>query len=253
VTTPERPGTEPPGSPYPQGPAGTPGGGFGYPPPGPGGYQQPGYQEQPGYQQPGYQPEAGYQQQPGYPPAGPQPTYPPQGPPSYTPPPGTPGYGAAPRRSRRSGLVALGVLVVLVILVVGGLALFRDKISGNVTELQVGDCFDEPVGATTVSDVQHHPCTEAHDGEVFLLVNDNSPSYPGADHFRAIANSQCTDSASAYIGTDYNARDDLSGGFFYPTTDSWSSGDRAVTCYLDRTDKQKLTISLKNIGTSPVR
>ena len=54
------------------------------------------------------------------------------------------------------------MLVVLIVLIVGGLAFFRDRISGDVTELQVGDCIDEPTSsASSITDVQHQPCTDA--------------------------------------------------------------------------------------------
>ena len=88
---------------------------------------------------------------------------PPPGPPdpSGQPgPPGPPSYAMpeqAPAKKSRSGLYALVVLVVLIVLIVGGLAFFRDRISGGVTELQVGDCIDEPSAATSVTDVQHQP------------------------------------------------------------------------------------------------
>jgi hypothetical protein len=51
--------------------------------------------------------------------------------------------------------------------------LLRDFISGNVGDLKVGDCFDPPALAAkdaVVKDVQHHPCSERHGGEVFSSV-----------------------------------------------------------------------------------
>jgi putative regulator of septum formation len=201
---------------------------------------------QPGYPPP---PQPGYPTQgppPGYPQPNPQPGYPPPGPPTYAQMPG------APQRTggRRSGLVALGVLVILVVLIGGALYVFRDRISGNVTELQVGDCIDEPVGSNSVSDVQHQPCTSAHDAEIVYVANDTSATYPGADHFRTVANQVCSTQATAYMNTDFDARDDIGGGFFYPTSDSWASNDRSITCYVDRTDGKKLVGSVKGLGSA---
>ena len=82
-----------------------------------------------------------------------------------------------------------------------------------MTELVIGDCFDEPAGSTTVSDVQHQPCTSAHDAEVVFIIHDTSASYPGVDAFRTAANAQCPDQATAYLGTDFNSRADIGGGF----------------------------------------
>ena len=194
----------------------------------------------------------------GYPPAGPPPGPPPGPPAGYgAPPAGPPSYAlpssTAPRAQNRRGLVIFGVLVIVLVVIVGGVFLFRDRISGNVTELQVGDCFDKPAITTdSITDIQHQPCTDPHDAEVVYVVADTSASYPGVAHFDTVANSVCTDQNSLYIATDFNARDDIGGGYFYPTSDSWDSGNKNVTCYIDRTDDQKLVGSLKGIGTGPL-
>ena len=68
----------------------------------------------------------------------------------------------------------LGAIVVIVLVVA---FVFRDRLSGNAGDLAVGDCFDAPtLDGQTVSDVQHHPCTEPHTGEVFAVVTN-----PAAD------------------------------------------------------------------------
>jgi hypothetical protein len=195
--------------------------------------------------------------QPSYPPPGPQGyTPPPAGPQGYTPPPAGPqGYTPPPpaRRSNRRGLVVLAVAVVVLVVIFGGYFLFRDQLTGNVNELQVGDCIDVPGVSTTVTDVQHHPCGEPHDAEIFALVTDPANGdYPGDDHFRGIATAQCVPAASTYLGTDFNSRDELDAGFYYPTTDSWSHGDRGIICYLYRIDGGKLTVSVHGIGDSPL-
>lgn len=200
-----------------------------YPPPGPPG-------PPPGYGAPPPGPPAGY-------------GAPPPGPPSYAMPTGVP----PAKRSRRTGLIALGVLVVIVVLIGGGLYLFRDRTTGGVTDLQVGDCIDTPAaGTTTVSDVQHQPCSDPHDAEVVYIVADTSTSYPGADHFTTVADQVCADQLSLYLATDFSAREDVDGGFFYPTSDSWDSGDKDVRCYVYRTDGLKLVGSIKGIGSSPL-
>jgi hypothetical protein len=181
---------------------------------------------------------------------------PPPGPSGYNPPPGPPSYyapPAAPPKRNRRGLVIAGALVVIVLLVIGGVFLFRDRLSGDVTDLQVGDCFDEPAsGTTSVTDVQHQPCTAAHDAEIIYIVADTSTSYPSVSYFDTVANQVCTDQATAYIGTDFNTRADINGGYFYPTSDSWDGGNKNITCYIDGPEGTKLYGSLKNIGTAPL-
>lgn len=171
-------------------------------------------------------------------------------------PPGPPSYAMAPpppAKKRRSGLYALVVLVVLIVLIVGGLAFFRDRISGGVTELQVGDCIDEPTSsAASITDVQHQPCSAPHDGEVFADL-----TYPGADGapyptltstFDDFVSTNCLPLAEAYTGRTEEeiGAAGLGYAYFYPTSDSWTqNNDRGVTCYIERADGQKMNGSVK--------
>ena len=177
---------------------------------------------------------AGYPAQPQYPPAGPE---------AYYAPPPTP-----PNRSRRTGLVAIGVLVVIIVVAVGGLAFFRNQIAGGVNDLQIGDCIDEPSEASSITDVQHRPCSDQHDGEVFYVLRDPAADdavYPGTEYFRQAAVTACLPAASVYTGTQLASSSDYDIAWFYPTSDSWSSGDRGMSCYLYRVDGTKMTGSLK--------
>lgn len=180
---------------------------------------------------------------PGAPPSG----YPPAGPPSYVQP------AASPPKKNRQGLAALIVLVVIIAVAVGGYWLFRDRISGDVNQLAVGDCIDEPSGsADNITDVQHQPCTDPHDGEVFANLN-----YPGADgapypilssSFEDFVSTNCLPLAETYTGRTLDEIDaaGLSYGFFYPTSSSWTeNNDRGVTCYLQNDDGTKLVGSVR--------
>jgi len=190
--------------------------------------------------------------EPSYPPPGPRPSYPAPGPQSGYPPPGPPTYSqmapVPPARSRRSGLVILGVLVIFVAIVGGALYVFRDRITGDVNSLQIGDCIDEPSGSDSISAVQHQPCDDPHDGEVILSITDpaaNSAPYPGADYFRTLVRNQCLPAADTYLGGSLDFSP-YSVGFFYPTSSSWTdANDRGVTCYLSRDDGSKITGSIR--------
>jgi hypothetical protein len=195
-------------------------------------------------------------------PSGPEaaPAYPPPGPAGHETPPGPPSYATVapppPKRSRRTGLVALGVLVVLVVLIVGGLALFRDRISGDVNSLQVGDCIDSPSSTSEITDVQHQPCSEPHDGEVFALptyVGADGAPYPGADAFATFVRDQCLPAVEGYTGRTLDEIDaaGLSYAYFYPTASSWTdNNDRGVTCYINKADGSKMTGSVRSSTTS---
>ena len=138
-------------------------------------------------------------------------------------------------------------IAIVAVIAIGGLV-FRDRLSGAAGDLKVGDCFDEPqTSSQTVDDVQHHPCTEAHTGEVVFVgdVSGSDAAFPGEAAFDAFALDKCKPAFLAYTGTDINAQDVLTMGYFFPLEDGWSRGDHAVTCYLARVDGKPMSISAR--------
>jgi Septum formation len=144
----------------------------------------------------------------------------------------------------QSWLIRLG----LIGLVVAGGFVFRDRLSGHVTELQVGDCFDLPAGtATEFEDVQHHPCTEPHDYEAFAELTYPAPDealYPGDIPLGRWADAGCASSFDDYVGMPFE-RSTLTFYVMTPSTDGWEKGDRVVNCVLATGSATKLTVSLK--------
>lgn len=129
-----------------------------------------------------------------------------------------------------------GLLIVIIVIVAGLAFVFRDRLSGNAGDLAVGDCFDAPtLEGQTVSDVQHHPCTEAHTGEVFAVLTNPAGSgaaYPDQTARIAFAGDQCAAPFLTYVGIamDSSALDIR---YFGPTSDGWGKGDRTFTCYVN--------------------
>lgn len=144
----------------------------------------------------------------------------------------------------RSVWVRIGIIAVIL---VAGFVL-KDFVSGNAGELSVGDCFDTPTDAIeTVTDVQHHPCTDLHDAEVFF-VGDYGPvssAEPTQDEYGTFYESSCTPAFNAYTGLDFatDTTDDM--GAFRPTSDGWTGGDHKVICYAVRADSAKMSTSIK--------
>ena len=151
--------------------------------------------------------------------------------------------GPIPVSHRRAMKILIRVALVGAVLL-GGF-LFRDRISGNAGDLQVGDCFDVPAADTNISDVQHHPCSEPHTGEV-VYVGDH-PAAKGTPFAESLlvefAGSSCLPAFDAYIGS--NSSDGLDIGAFYPVVKDWDGGDREITCYLYRVDGTSMSGSLK--------
>jgi hypothetical protein len=142
-----------------------------------------------------------------------------------------------------SALIRIGIIAAIAI---GGVVL-HDRLSSNVSELRVGDCFDVPAAASTVKDVQHHPCTEPHLYEAFAELKypaaDSTP-YPGHSVMSDWAESQCVAAFPAYVGVVYN-RSSLAISYFTPTSEGWGDGDHTVNCIVGTDPPVNLTASLK--------
>jgi hypothetical protein len=144
----------------------------------------------------------------------------------------------------RGNLIFIGILIVVGI---GGF-LFRDRLSGSAAELKVGDCFVvPPAEEQTVDDVQHHPCTDEHSGEVFF-VGKSSAAKDAAfarEDLKAEVFAICDPAFVTYTGKDSNTDPVWSYGYFIPTSESWGDGERGISCYALKIDGSTSTGSIK--------
>jgi hypothetical protein len=144
-------------------------------------------------------------------------------------------------------VASLGVRVLIVAVIVVGGIIFRDRLTGNASDLKAGDCFDTDT-ATEVKDVQHHPCTEAHTAEVVLVVNHTAAKgapYPADSEIDTWADATCVPAILSYVGptADLSA---LNYGIFYPKDSDWTDGERQMICYVMRLDLGSMTQSLRS-------
>ena len=142
-----------------------------------------------------------------------------------------------------------GLLVVLVI-AVGGF-FFRDRLESSADDLRLGDCFDVPAGEQVVEEVQHHPCNEAHTGEVIGLSDypgEGSAAYPGESRLFAFADDLCMRAFRNYTGRDPLQDPEFTWGYFYPIEEGWDEGDHEIACYLLRVDEGPMTASYRLAG-----
>jgi hypothetical protein len=166
-----------------------------------------------------------------------------------------PAYPPAPPAKKSRPWV--GILLLLIVVVgVGGYFLFRDRLSGSAADLNVGDCIDQPTGDSEITDVQHQPCNEPHDGEVFAVINHTAASgttYPLTSEFQDLVQDECIPALEAYTARSatevYAAGLDIS--FLYPSSSSWSDGDREVSCFIVKSDRSKMTGSVHAGGSTP--
>jgi len=127
-----------------------------------------------------------------------------------------------------------------------GVTLYMTRDNQSADDLSVGQCIDLPT-AVEFSTVTKRDCTAAHDAEIVLNVEftESNDSYPISLTFDRFSDDTCEPAVATYVGDAALAAEEISYGWFYPTGDSWSSGDRTVTCYAYRVDEGKLTQSVK--------
>ena len=140
--------------------------------------------------------------------------------------------------------IRIGIIAAIII---GGL-LLRPFLSGSASDLNVGDCFDVPTESVDIEDVQHHPCDQAHSGEVFYvgdLSAADGAAYPDQDSLSAEVFAICDPAFVSYTGKDSNTDPEWSYGFFYPNEEGWGDNDRQIICYASRLDGGTTSTSIK--------
>jgi hypothetical protein len=141
-------------------------------------------------------------------------------------------------------VIRIGIIAVIAI----GALVLRDRLSGNASELNVGDCFDEPTAsAATVEDVQHQPCNEAHDNEVLLVTSHpaaKDAAYPTDTDTETFVDDKCVSAYKPYTGREPATESEIGLLWYMPTEEAWKSGTRKIICYLYRLDNAKMTAPL---------
>ncbi len=127
-------------------------------------------------------------------------------------------------------------------------ALVASACSGNVFDLEVGQCFDDPDDFSEVSDVDIVDCAEPHDNEVYHLFDvADADDYPGLTVIETAATDGCLAAFDGYVGTPY-ADSVLDIRYLYPSEDTWGEGDREVICSLYNLNDEQMTGSMRNAG-----
>lgn len=159
---------------------------------------------------------------------------------------------AVARPAGRFRLLARLIIPGIIVAVLVGGFLLRDRISGDAAKLQPGDCFDDPITAgqsgAVVKEVQHHPCSEPHLFEVietFKFATSGDATFPGQTGFDSFIVEKCSVAFTTYIGIAED-QSSLSYSAYTPVESGWKSGDRDITCFLGALDGSKLTGSMKN-------
>jgi Septum formation len=157
-----------------------------------------------------------------------------------TPEPPSPAVAATAKQPGRwRAVIVIGVIVVFLAIV---LYVVRNNVSAD--DLKVGDCFNIPNG-TSIQTVEHHPCNENHNAEVVLVKDYDGATYPISLSLDSFIESNCVPAFETYVGRAIDSEPELSIGYFYPSRDSWESGDRTIICYVALPDESPMTESVK--------
>lgn len=146
-------------------------------------------------------------------------------------------------------IIRAGLLLIVVGAVVVGF-LFRDRLTGKADDLRVGDCIELPT-AQEFGEIQHRPCTEPHEAEVYVVKDyANGPeSLPSMTALDAWVDEHCLGQAfTDYVGRTYDEAQEIGVGYFSPTASGWRDGDKEMVCYLAPVAGGTISFSYKKPG-----
>ncbi len=95
-------------------------------------------------------------------------------------------------------------------------------------KVKVGDCLEKPSGSE-VKDVTIIPCPQDHDFEAFAATNLDFSTYPGDTVITQKAEEFCGKEFTAFVGMPFDDSA-LEMTYFFPTRESWKTGDKEIVC-----------------------
>ncbi|MFF3483592.1 DUF4190 domain-containing protein [Streptomyces sp. NPDC002701] len=159
-------------------------------------------------------------------------------------------------------LSGIGTATLALVLATGGASAFWEGVEEGAREasegsaafsVDAGECFDTQGGSLEgmAYDVDMVPCEGEHDAEVFANFTMADGGYPGDDAITDAAADRCYTLQYSYAMDSWAVPDDVDIYYFTPTRDSWSLGDREISCLFGNVDgKGGLTGSLRQDATT---
>ncbi|MEU5955754.1 DUF4190 domain-containing protein [Streptomyces sp. NPDC047525] len=141
-----------------------------------------------------------------------------------------------------SVLSVVGIVLLVLAVVTGGARDFMDgfkqaaRDSRNSSGFPVGKgkCFNVPgsdlEGARYAFEIDEVPCSTRHDGEVLAQFRVNHETFPGEAALTSLAARRCVDLDASYVLDSWADLGDAELTYFMPDRDTWSQGDRHITC-----------------------
>jgi uncharacterized protein DUF4190/putative regulator of septum formation len=101
----------------------------------------------------------------------------------------------------------------------------REAGTESVFDLRVGDCINNLEETTMEVSVDVVPCSQPHDAELISSFEFPGGDYPGEESIFRVADRRCSRELDAVAGAQ-----GFEPFYFYPTEQSWATGDRQVNC-----------------------
>jgi hypothetical protein len=135
---------------------------------------------------------------------------------------------------RTGSVVRLGTLGVAIAIGLVVLFLLRERSTGDADALRVGDCLQVPAAGLEIAQIEHRPCNEPHEAEVFHIVDfPAQDTYPLEADLEAFYATECLGPAfDQYTGLVIDDAADIEVEYFPPAEAAWSAGRRMFVCYL---------------------
>lgn len=106
----------------------------------------------------------------------------------------------------------------------------------DVFDIAVGDCMVDDIIAGSESEVSGQQkkvdCSAPHHSEVYANKIMTGSKYPGTASVEAESEKLCEQEFVEFVGRPFD-KSQLSYSYLYPTTTSWSSGDREILCLIN--------------------
>lgn len=104
-----------------------------------------------------------------------------------------------------------------------------DGTDTDVFAIKVGDCLNDASATDEVSSVPIIACSEPHDSEAIASIILPDGDFPGQDAVIAQADEDCLTEFESFVGIAFT-ESTLGYAYYYPTSQSWASGDREILC-----------------------
>lgn len=118
----------------------------------------------------------------------------------------------------------------------------------DVFSIQIGDCLNDANVSEEVSSVPIVDCGEPHDSEAYAAQDLPDGDFPGEEAITSSAKEICGPLFEDFVGLS-DADSLYTYSYYFPTEESWGSGDREVLCVAYSDDLSQITGTIKGINT----